>query len=112
MENNSVLPPDFVFLAEWSDWVLADELARRQKCALSSMAEIQRFYDAMLNAMDGIIEHLNGFPIEDMPGAERNLLHLALAFVEASMSVEMFEKPEMEYGMSLDRFKPAHHEVP
>ena len=105
-------PPEFGKLVSYSSWVLADELARRNKCVASSMDEIQGFYDTMLVSMDSILGHLNEFSLDALPKAEQNLLALALAFVEAAISVEMFEQPEINYGISIERFRPLHHLVP
>ena len=106
------LPPEFGKLESYSNWVLADEVARRNKCVASSMDEIQGFYDSMLASMDSILAHLNEFSLDALPDAEQNLLALVLAFVEAAISVEMFEQPEINYGISIERFRPLHHLVP
>ena len=105
-------PAEFGMLEPYSNWVLADEVARRNKCVASSMEEIQGFYDTMLASMDGILGHLNEFSLDALPNAEQNLLALVLAFVEAAISVEMFEQPEITYGISIERFRPLHHLVP
>jgi hypothetical protein len=110
--NHCSLPSAFSSLQNWSDWILEDELARRKKCEHSTMEEIQAFYDIMLASMEAMLEHLNQFPLDDMPLAEKNLLSLALCFVEASISVEMFEQPEVAFGFPIERFKPLHHLVP
>ena len=106
------LPPHFEKLEDYSSWVLEDEVARRLKCAASSMEEIQAFYDSMLTSMDEILAHLNQYSLNDLAEPEKNLLSLALGFVEAAISVEMFEQPELVYGMSIERFCPLHHLVP
>lgn len=107
-----LFPASFPELASWSGWVQADEIARRQQCVNASMQEIRAFYDCMLASMDRILEHLNRFPLDDLPVAEQNLLSLVLAFVEAAISVEMFEQPEISYGLPIERFRPLHHLVP
>ena len=111
-ETEVVLPAKFNKLKSYSDWILPDEQARRNKCDTSSMESIRAFYDSMLNSLEKILEHLNGYPLDNMPAAEQNLFSLVLSYVEAAISVEMFEQAEIPFGVSIDRFKPLHHLVP
>ncbi len=108
----SKLPADFSSLDAWSGWVIPSEESRREKCAATSMDELRRFYDAMLESADSILEYLNSFPLDQLPVAEQNLFYLLQSFIEASVSIEMFEQPEMDYAMGIRRFQPVHHEVP
>ena len=112
MKQESKLPAEFSSLETWSEWVLADEVARREKCAATGMQEIREFYSAMLESADDVLEHLNTFPINELPDGEQALFYLMLSFIEASMAIEMFEQPEMEYAMEISRFQPAHNEIP
>jgi hypothetical protein len=54
------------------------------------------------------LDHLNGFPLSDLPEPERRLLHLCLAMIEAAMAVEMFQEVNPPYLMPVDRFEPVH----
>ena len=110
--TESLFPSAFAKLDSYASWVLADETARRGKCIKSSMEEITAFYDCMLASMDSILEHLNEFSLDALPEKERNLLSLVLGFVEAAISVEMFEQPEVAFGVPVERFQPLHHLVP
>jgi hypothetical protein len=110
--TESLFPSAFSQLGSFASWVLADESARRGKCIDSSMEEITSFYDCMLASMDSILEHLNQFPLDALPEKEQNLMSLVLGFVEAAISVEMFEQPEVAFGVPVDRFRPLHHLVP
>ncbi len=108
----SLFPAAFNKLECFSAWVLEDEVARRNYCVASSMEEIQSFYDSMLSSMEDILDHLNQFPLNDLPAAEQNLMSLVMSFVEAAISVEMFEQPDIPFGVSIERFQPLHHLVP
>ena len=112
MGDAAILPESFSFLDSWSEWIISDEVRRREKCAATPLTEIQNFYTAILESADSILEYLNSFPLEQLPEPERNLFFLMQSFIEASLSVEMFEQPEMDYAMSIKRFQPIHHEVP
>jgi hypothetical protein len=106
------LPAAFEKLAVYSEWILENEEARRGKCDDSSMDQITLFYKDMLTSLEQVLEHLNQFPLDKLPVAETNLLSLVLSYVEAAISVEMFEQPEIPFGVSVDRFRPLHHLVP
>jgi hypothetical protein len=75
------------------------------------MKDIQKFYDSILLSLEPILDHLNKYSLENLPEAESNLLLLVLGFVEASISVEMFEQPEVPFGVSIERFQPLHNLV-
>jgi hypothetical protein len=62
----------------------------------------------MMIALPRALEHLNGFALADLPEAERRLLDLCLASVEASMAVEMFDAVNPPYLMPVERFVPSH----
>ena len=110
--SESLFPSAFSQLDPYVSWVLADETARRGKCVDSSLEDITAFYDCMLASMDSILEHLNQFPLDALPVREQNLMSLVLGFVEAAISVEMFEQPEVAFGVPVERFQPLHHLVP
>jgi hypothetical protein len=105
------LPDGFADLEPYLPWALADEIDRRKQCACSPMSAIRAFYDAMLPRMQTILDHLNGYPLAELPDAERQLLLLALGFIEASVSVEMFDAPELRYGFPIERFRPDHDSI-
>ena len=65
----------------------------------------------MVPRIEAIIEHLNAFPLDDMPAEEERLLELSLGLVEAANAVEMFEEPGMRYGFPVDRFTPKHRKT-
>ena len=111
VETCPTLPEKFAHLASYGDWILDDESARRLKCDESSMEELQEFYDSVLPCLDSILEELNQYSLGELPEAEHNLLSIVLSFVEATMSVEMFEQPTIPYGISVERFQPLHHLV-
>ena len=102
------LPKAFAELEPYLDWAQPDELTRYQVRASCSMPEIRAFYDAMVPRIEAILEHLNAFPLDDMPAQERRLLELSLGLVEAANAVEMFEEPGMRYGFPIERFTPKH----
>lgn len=106
---NVLLPPQFDHLARFADWVLDSERARNRKRLASSMQEIKEFYGVMLACVDEALEHLNQFSLDDMPVAERNLLHLTLSLAEVANAVELFKtQPGVIDGFDMERFYLIH----
>lgn len=89
-EGERSLPAGFEELEEFvPHWAVAGQNARRiQRCSLT-MDEIQRFYDKVYPRADEAMEHLDAFPLRDMPGPETRLKRLVLALAQASMSIEI-----------------------
>ncbi len=90
----SMLPEAF---AQWepfaADWCLGSEAARREQRMRSTQAQLEKFYKAVKPRLDEAIQYLNGFPVNDLPPREQNLLHLTLSLVEVSVAVELFFNP-------------------
>jgi hypothetical protein len=98
----------FAALEPFADWALPSERQRHEKKSGSTMAEVQAFYDAFLPLLPDALDYLNGFELSDLPAAERRLLDLCLAMVEAGMAVEMFGEVSPAYLMAGSRFVPVH----
>jgi hypothetical protein len=103
------LPTQFAHLARFADWALDSERARNRKRLASTMTDIREFYDAMLACVDDALEYLNGFPLQDMPAPERNLLNLTLSLAEVANAVELFKtQPGVIDGFDMERFYLIH----
>jgi hypothetical protein len=90
-----MLPPEFTALEPFSDWILAIEPERYAKRLASSMDEMQAFYDTALPLLEPALTHLDKFPLDDLPEAERNLLHLMQSLVMVSFPVEVWKQPRV-----------------
>ena len=103
----SQLPEAFTALQDFAaKWVLATEKERRhERMANSTQAELQALYDAVYPRLDEIIEYLNGFPVNDMPEAENNLMLLLLSYVEVSPAIELFGQPVPPDSFQWQRFE-------
>jgi hypothetical protein len=104
----SAFPETFAALEPFADWALPTERQRHERKSRASFAELRAFYDTMLAALPGILEHLNTFELAGLPAPERRLLDLSLATVEAAMAVEMFSEVNPPYLMPVERFEPVH----
>ena len=109
MPEASQLPPDFQDLEKFLPWAQDTERARSRKRLSSTMPEIQTFYDAMLARVETAIEHLNEFPLDDMPGPQKNLLNMTLMLAEAANAVELFKtEPGVIDGFDPERGVAMH----
>jgi hypothetical protein len=107
----SGLPAVFAQLEMFESWALPTEHERHNRRRSGTLREAQQFYDAMLPVLPAALDHLNMFDLKTLPTAERTLLYLCLALVEAAVAVEMFEEVNPPYLMTLDRFVPTHDRV-
>lgn len=104
-ETVFALPSGFEDLAWLADWALPAEHLRHSKRLSTPLAELQRVYDTLLPRIEGIIAHLDQFPVDDLPAPEGNLMLLALAFVEVSPAVELLNSPTVPDGFEPSRFR-------
>lgn len=100
------LPEPFQDLSGYvADWAIDTEAARNRKRLASSMDELVAFYNAMLPRMEPAIEYLNTRPLAALAPPERNLLNLALMFMEVAPAVEIFKDPDVPWGFVAERFE-------
>lgn len=94
--NNTELPERFAALAAHLDWALPTTKERLRLRANSAMPALRAFYDAMCPHMDDILTYLRDFPPAeaDLERPERRLVHLAKAFMDVSLAVELFQAPD------------------
>lgn len=106
LENSTELPDAFADLQAFSDdWALATELARSEKRATSSMAELKAYYGAVGPRMEAIARHLDQFPMKDLPAAETRLLYMALSYMDVALAVEFFNQPEVPSGFPREKWR-------
>jgi len=104
-ETTFALPEGFQDFSWLADWALPTERARHSKRVITPLPELQRIYDVLLPRIETMIAHLDQFPVHDLPPAEANLMLLALAFVEVSLSVELLHSPTVPDGFEPSRFE-------
>lgn len=89
----SLLPPDFADLEPWAaTWCLATEPERWERRMASTMPELEAFHAAAAPRMDAALDHLDRFPLDAQPPAERNLMMLVHSFVMVSFPVEVWRQ--------------------
>ncbi|MBK3572300.1 hypothetical protein JHN63_00360 [Streptomyces sp. MBT65] len=87
-----MLPSEFAALEPFSEWVLESERDRYTKRLASSMEEMQAFYDAAFPLLEQASDHLDKFPLTELPEQERNLLLLLFSLVNVSFPVEVWKQ--------------------
>lgn len=94
------LPAGFEALAPYADtWGKLDDQASRYLFRQeSSMKELKAYYDAAAPRLDEIFDHLDKFPMDDLPEAEALLYRTALGLTEAAMAIEVFNQPCVPYA--------------
>jgi len=87
-----MLPSEFAVLEPFSEWVLESERERYTKRLASSIEEMQAFYDAAFPLLEQASDHLDKFPLSELPEQERNLLLLMFSLVNVSFPVEVWKQ--------------------
>lgn len=98
------LPPQFADLAAWQEeWALPSEWQRfARRVDASDLEELRPFYEAMLNRMPEIMDHLATLPVDPSDAGDKQLLLLALSYVEISRCFEAWSQVDVR----ADFFKP------
>lgn len=91
----------------FSEWALMTESTRWEKRATSSMATLRDFYGRVGPCMPQIAAHLDAFAMGSLPPREKQLLGLALMFMEVAIAVEFFAQPEVPRGFPRQRWLAA-----
>lgn len=89
------LPVDFAGLEKFSDWILATEEERYAKRLATSMDDMQVFYDAGMEHMDAVLDHLDKFDLYDLPDPERALMYLMQSVIMVSFPIEVWKQPRV-----------------
>lgn len=100
------LPAAFADLQPLAErFALPTERARHAERLKGPFEDLKALYDAVLPRLGEIHAHLARHPWPNLPPAEQNLLHLALALMEVSLAVESHGQPTVPYGFDHGRFK-------
>lgn len=94
--DETLLPEPFANLNVYLHWALPTTKERVRARVHSTMPALQEFYDAMCPHMDAIMAYLQDFPPSeaDLEPPVRRLVHLAKAFLETGIAVELLHAPD------------------
>ncbi|WP_405139659.1 hypothetical protein [Nocardia sp. NBC_01388] len=91
-----LLPGEFADLEPYATvWCLAGEPERYDRRLASSMADMQRFYDAITPRAEAAIAYCDKFPLEDLPEDAKNLMYLLYSMIMVSFPVEVWRQPRI-----------------
>lgn len=107
MDSSAELPPGFADLRDLvADWAVEGMAARSAMRLARTIAELDRFYGRLVKRMDEIMAHLAQKPAtEALPVADRNLYHLACAYMEVAPAVELFRDSDVPDGFPARQFR-------
>jgi len=108
--SNDLLPPAYRHLEPWIEpWGLATQAERESARRASNGTALKAFYDALVGEVDGIIGHLNAFPLDKLPPPEQRLLYLTLSLAEIAPHVELYRgDPRVPFSFEEERFIAEH----
>lgn len=90
------LPPEFADLEPWARvWAIESMNGRYAKRHASTMAEMRAFYEAVVPRGPAVIDHLERFPLDDMPEPELRLLWMMASLSTISFCVDVFKQPKI-----------------
>ena len=94
MSAARTLPPAFadleVFARTWAVPTIDERLDVRFR---SNMAEIQQFYDVVIERAGDMLVYLEQYPLDCMPPEAERLMQLLLGLAQASIGVEVQGQP-------------------
>ncbi|MFJ2240409.1 hypothetical protein [Streptomyces sp. NPDC087859] len=98
------LPEGFADLERFLErWRLRDAQERMEAMVAADIEELRDLCAAMLPRIEAVVNHLNAFPLGDMPPREQALFELALTFSEVTHPVDLgWATPEVSDLYPLD----------
>ncbi|WP_019926857.1 hypothetical protein [Nocardia sp. BMG111209] len=94
--STPLLPADFADLESFAaTWSLPTEPERYARRLASSMAEMQRFYDAITPRAQDAMDYCDRFPLDEQPDDALNLLYLLYSMIMVSFPVEVWSQPRV-----------------
>ena len=106
----AALPRGFEALESWvADWAQPSQNRRWDKRLASSKQEIIGFYRALLPELERILDHVDQFPLGELPPDSARLLDLAMMHAEIAPNVELYDgDPGVPYSFEERRFIAVH----
>lgn len=104
------LPEGFAELETWaSEWALPTQNTRWDKRLASAREELITFYDAVLPHLERILDHVDQYPLSELPEQSARLFDLALMHAEIAPNVELYDgDPNVPHSYEEKRFIAVH----
>ena len=109
-----LLPEKFEELETWAGgWSLPTQNSRWDKRLASTREELIAFYNAVLPHLERILEHVDQYPLGELPERSRRLFDLALMHAEIAPNVELYNgDPNVPHSFAEKRFIAVHGNDP
>ncbi|MDR7167031.1 hypothetical protein J2W56_000749 [Nocardia kruczakiae] len=92
----TMLPSEFADLEPYAPiWCLPSERERYAQRLASTMADMQRFYDAITARAEDVFTYCDKFPLDELPEEVQNLLYLLYSMITVSFPVEVWSQPKV-----------------
>jgi hypothetical protein len=92
----SRLPPQFAELEPFTEaWCRPTERERYGQRMVSTIGEMQAFYDAVVPRADDAMIYLDQLPLDALPEEATNLLQLLYSMIQVSFPVEVWRQPRV-----------------
>ena len=104
------LPEGFAELETWaSEWALPTQNTRWDKRLASTREELFTFYNAVLPHLEPILDHVDQYPLGELPAQSARLFDLALMHAEIAPNVELYDgDPNVPHSYEEKRFIAVH----
>lgn len=94
--SDPLLPAEFSDLERFAaKWCLPTEAQRYRERLVSSMAEMQQFYDAGMARGEAAMAYCDTFPLYEMPVQVVNLMLLMYSLIMVSFAIECWRQPRV-----------------
>ena len=105
-----LLPEGFDELETWaSEWAMPTQNTRWDKRLASSREELIAFYNAVLPYLERILDHVDEYPLGELPEDSARLFDLALMHAEIAPNVELYDgDPNVPHSYEERRFIAVH----
>lgn len=103
--SENTLPKGFEDLECWTQWCLDSQQERIAHRQASSFEDIKKFYVAMIERLDEILDYLSTFPMDDLPADAQRLFLLTLSVGEVAPAVELYRQVSVIDGYDVLRLR-------
>ena len=105
-----LLPQGFEELETWTgEWALPTQNTRWDKRLASTTKELIDFYNAILPHLERILDHVDKYPLGELPEPSARLFDLALMHAEIAPNVELYDgDPNVPHSFEEKRFIAVH----
>ena len=93
-------------------WALGTSPERNAKRYASSMAELQSFYDQLMQHAERALAYLSTKKLDDLAQSDRTLLELLLMLTEVSFPIERYGQAATPDGFDTVRFPEWNPHLP